>query len=203
VPRELIRIISDLHYGDHASRVDRLAQLRPLFDGVSHLVLNGDTLDTRPGPRPAHTAECRAQVTEFFPAGVPRASFLTAITTPTSPPLHHLDLGNGNVFVTHGDIFFDDIVPWSQDATLMRRAHREGLNATPVALHHHLETRFNLFRRVAASIPQRHQSERNKLKFALHYIADTVWPPTRMFRVVQAWRLAPQRAAEFTRPPPD
>jgi predicted phosphodiesterase len=138
-------------------------------------------------------------VTEFFSRGVPQASFLTGNHDADFSSLHHLDLGSGQVFVTHGDVFFDDIVPWSKDAVILRRRIVEGLTAIPPAMHHHLETRLNLFRRVAASIPQRHQSERNKLKFALHYIADTVWPPTRVFRVMRAWQLAPQRAAEFTR----
>jgi predicted phosphodiesterase len=35
------------------------------------------------------------------------------------------------------------------------------------------------------------------LKYLLHYIADTVWPPLRTLRVVQAWRRAPQRAFEL------
>ena len=42
----LIRIFSDLHYGDRSSRLRRLDQLSPLLDGISRLILNGDTLDT-------------------------------------------------------------------------------------------------------------------------------------------------------------
>src|SRR3954466_6212027 len=61
VPAKLTRIFSDVHFGDRASRVDRLAQLRPLLDGVDQLVLNGDTMDTRPGPRPQYTSACRAE----------------------------------------------------------------------------------------------------------------------------------------------
>ena len=199
VPGELTRIFSDLHYGDHASRVDRLAQLRPVLDGVTHLVLNGDTLDTRVGPFPAHTAECRAAVKEFFPREVAATSFLTGNHDGDFSSLHHLDLANGKVFVTHGDIFFDDIVPWSHDAALISHRIAEELRALPTELHDQLDHRLAVFRRVVVSIPQRHQAERNKLKFALHYIADTVWPPSRILRVLRAWRLAPSRAAELTR----
>ena len=45
---ELIRIISDVHFADRGSRVRSLGQLRPLLEGATLLVLNGDTLDTRP-----------------------------------------------------------------------------------------------------------------------------------------------------------
>jgi predicted phosphodiesterase len=199
VSGKLIRIFSDLHYGDHASRVDRLEQLRPIVEGVGHLILNGDTLDTRAGPYPAHTAECRAAVNEFFSREVAASTFLTGNHDADFSPLHHLDLADGKVFVTHGDIFFDDIVPWSHDAPLISRRITEEFRSVPVEFHQQLDHRLSVFRRVAASIPQRHQSERNKLKFALHYIADTVWPPTRILRVMRAWRLAPVRAAELTR----
>jgi predicted phosphodiesterase len=196
---KLTRILSDIHFGDHASRVAQLAQLRPLLDGVTTLILNGDTLDTREGPFPAHTAECRAAVSDFFPREVAATTFLTGNHDADFSLVHHLDLSDGKVFVTHGDIFFDDIVPWSHDAPLITRRIAEEFESIPAKLHHHLDHRLAVFRKVAGSIPQRHQAERNKLKFALHYLADTVWPPSRIVRVVRAWRVAPRRAAELTR----
>ena len=199
MPLPLTRVLSDIHFGDHASRVGQLAQLGPLLDGVSHLVLNGDTLDTRPGPNPAHTSECRAQVIDFFPRHAPTVSYLSGNHDADFSPLHHVDLLGGRVFVTHGDIFFDDIVPWSHDAVVIAERIAHELRGVPPALHHDLDHRLAVIRRVAAGIPQRHQSERNRLKFALEYIADTVWPPTRMLRVMQAWRIAPRRAAELSR----
>lgn len=199
VPGTTLRILSDIHFGDHASRVGRLHQLRPLLEGTTDLVLNGDTLDTRPGPHPTHTAECRAAVEAFFTREVPRTTFLTGNHDADLSGVHHLDLAAGAVFVTHGDIFFDDIVPWSHDAAFIRRRIAEELRHLPPARHGELESRLALFRRVALTIPQRHQSERNKLKFTLRYLADTVWPPWRMLRVMHAWKLAPARAAEVTR----
>jgi len=194
VPGELTRIFSDIHYGDRASRVDRLDQLRPLLNGVTHLVLNGDTLDTRPGPLPVHTDECRAAVSKFFSSEVKKVTFLTGNHDADFSPLHHLDLADGKVFVIHGDIFFDDIVPWSNDAALIGRRIAEELRTLPPELHYHLDHRLGVLRRVAASIPQRHQSERNRLKHALHFVADSVWPPLRTFRVLRAWRTTPTRA---------
>jgi predicted phosphodiesterase len=171
--------------------------LRPLLDGVSHLVLNGDTLDTRPGPAPAHTAECRAEVSQFFLRHTATTTFLTGNHDADFSPHHHLDLAGGKVFAIHGDIFFDDIVPWSHDAPLISRRIAEELKHIPAELHHHLDHRLAMLRRVAASIPQRHQSERSRLKYAWHYISDTIWPPLRTVRVMRAWRLAPQRAVEL------
>lgn len=199
MPSERVRILSDLHFGDHASRVSRLAQLAPLLDNVQYLVLNGDTLDTRPGPQPVHTEQCRAEITEFFPTKVGRVTYLTGNHDADFSPDHRLDLAEGRIFVTHGDVFFDDIVPWSHDAAFIGRRLAEEFRTLPVELHAHLDHRLALFRRVAAAIPQRHQSERNKLKYALHYLTDTVWPPQRILRIIRAWQNAPHRAAEATR----
>jgi predicted phosphodiesterase len=195
VPAEFTRILSDIHFGDRASRVHRLAQLRPLLDGV----LNGDTLDTRPGPLPAHTAECRAAVADFFPREVAAATFLSGNHDADFTPQHHLDLAAGSVFTIHGDIFFDDIVPWGADAALIRQRIAEGVRNLPTELRHDLDQRLAVFRRVAASIPQRHQSERHGLKYVLRYMADTMWPPWRIVRVLRAWQVTPARAAELAR----
>lgn len=199
MPADFIRILSDVHFGDHASRVTRLNQLRPLLDGVSSLVLNGDTLDTRPGPNPAHTAECRADVTAFFCREVPTTTYLTGNHDADVSPHHRLDLAHGDVFVTHGDVFFDDIVPWSHDAHFIRQRLAEEFERLPRDHRDSLDHRLAVFRRVAIAIPQRHQSERNKLKYALHYLADTVWPPLRLLRVFRAWKQAPFTAASFSR----
>jgi UDP-2,3-diacylglucosamine pyrophosphatase LpxH len=179
--------------------VAQLEQLRPLCDGVNHLVLNGDTLDTRPGPSPDHTAECRDRVRAFFPGVVPRATFLTGNHDADFSPDHHIDLADGAVYVVHGDIFFDDIVPWSADAPLISRRIAEEMARLSPSLHHDLEQRLALFRRVAASIPQRHQSEKQSLKYTLRYLADTVWPPLRVLRVLRAWKHAPLLGAALAR----
>lgn len=195
----LTRILSDLHYGDRASRVDSLAQLSPLLAGVTHLVLNGDTLDTRPGPAPAHTARCLAEVRAFFPARVPRVTFLTGNHDADLTADHAVDLAEGAVFVTHGDILHEDIVPWSQDAGSIRPQIAAGLAALPAAERAQLAARFAVWRRVAAAIPQRHQSERHGLRYAIHFARDTVWPPTRVWGVIQTWRREPELAAAFLR----
>jgi predicted phosphodiesterase len=195
VAGDLIRILSDIHFGDRASRVHELPQLRPLLSGVTHLVLNGDTLDTRPGPFPAHTAECCAAVLDFFAREVAATTFLTGNHDPDFSARHYLDFAAGRVFVVHGDIFFEDIVPWGRDAPQIAHLIEVELRNVPAALRHDLDQRLAVFRRVAAAVPQRHQSERNPLKYLVRFLADTVWPPLRVFRILRAWREAPARAA--------
>lgn len=199
VPGPLTRIFSDIHYGDRASRVNRLGQLRPLLDGVTQLVLNGDTFDTRPGPDPDYTAQLRGEVSAFIgSAGIP-TTLLTGNHDPDLTANHAVDLAEERVFVTHGDVVFDNIVPWSNDAPEISRLLAAEFAKLPPDILDRLDDHLALWRRVCAAIPQRHQSERNGLKYALRFASDTIWPPTRVFRVLAAWRRAPKLAAALTR----
>ena len=193
------RIFSDMHYGDRASAVHSLAQLRPLLDGPAALVLNGDTLDTRHGPHPAVTAALREETREFFAAHAPHAQFLTGNHDPDISATHALEAADGKIFITHGDILFDDIVPWSRVAGLARARIAHGLAALAPGERATLAARLAVWRHVAASIPQHHQVERDALKYIQSFLRDTVWPPTRPLRILRAWREAPARAAALVR----
>lgn len=192
------RILSDLHFGDRASQLTALSQVRPLLESADHVVLNGDTLDTRPGPHPTHTAEVRAAVADFFPRHARAITFVTGNHDPDLGDTHELQLGGGEIWITHGDVFFDDIVPWGNDAPLMRERLVAELQVLPPEQRAEPAVLFAAVRRVAFSVPQRHQSERNPWKHAWHYFGDSVWPPTRFMRILQAWRDGPRLAAEFS-----
>lgn len=196
---DVVRIFSDVHYGDRASRVRQLAQLRPLLNGVSALVLNGDTLDTRPGPDNARTAELRAEVQDFFKREISAATFLTGNHDADISTQHALDLAGGRVFAVHGDVLFDDIVPWSRDVPLVQRLIAAELAPLTATERTSLAQRLAIWRRVAAQVPQRHQSERHTLKYALRFAADTIWPPLRVLRILRAWRDEPHYAAALLR----
>ncbi len=192
---ELTRIVSDIHFGDHACRVRSLEQLRPLLDGATSFVLNGDTLDTRPGMHSARTARLRAEVLDFAGSSGTPVSILRGNHDPDLPGRDSLDLADGRVLVTHGDVLFDSIVPWSQDAPVIRQRIIAALAALPEDQRSSLEGQLGAFRGVSASIRQLHQSETNPLRYAACVLADTVWPPYRALLVLKAWREAPDRAA--------
>jgi len=192
-----IRIVSDVHYAERSSRVRSLGQLRPLLEGAASFVFNGDTLDTRTGRHPQRTAEKRREVLEFSgSAGIP-VTFLTGNHDPDLSRQHAMEFAGGQVLVTHGDVLFDNIVPWAKDAAAIRRKVIAALAALPGDGSSRLEGRLSAYRSVAATIPQLHQSEQDPLRYALRLAGDTVWPPNRALKILRAWREAPGRAAAF------
>jgi predicted phosphodiesterase len=200
VPDGPIRIFSDIHYGDRASQVSTLAQLRPLLDSTpGRLVLNGDTLDSRAGPDPAYTAACLAEVRAFFSGHHSATTYLTGNHDPTISSEHVLELAEGRVLVTHGDIAFGDIVPWGRDRHIIEPRIDTELAQLGPAERDDIDRRFAIWRRVAAEIPQRHQSERNLAKYIFRYALDTVWPPQRTLIILRAWREHRYRMARLAR----
>lgn len=191
----LIRIVSDVHFADRGSRVHALAQLRPLLDGATSLVFNGDTLDTRPSKHAERTAQMRGEVLDFFGGAGTPVTFLTGNHDPDLSGQHSLEFAQGQVLVTHGDVLFDAIVPWSRDAPVIRQRIIAALAAVPDDGSCQLESRLSAYRAVAANIPQLHQSETNRLRYAIRLAGDTVWPPHRALEIFRAWRDAPGRAA--------
>lgn len=196
-PSHLTRILSDLHYGDRSSALTSLAQLAPLLEGATELLLNGDTLDTRPSTSPQLTAALLADVRDFFARSAPPTTILTGNHDPDITDHHFRSFGNGALFVTHGDALFDDLVPWSRDAPIARQLVARELASLAPDERHQLHPLLSALRRAAYAIPQRHQSEPHVLRHLIGFLQDTVWPPSRIFRVIRAWREAPSRAAAF------
>lgn len=192
-----LRIFSDLHFGDHASTLTKLESLTPLFEGASACIFNGDTTDTRRGTNPTHTQAVLAEVEGYFAQAPLPCTFLTGNHDPDISTAHALDLAGGQVFVTHGDIIFKDIVPWSRDVYLVRSKLQEHFEALPSEERERFEARMRIYRNVAVQIPQRHQAERNRFKYALEFLKDTVWPPNRAWRVMNTWRKTPGYAEDL------
>jgi predicted phosphodiesterase len=195
VGSQLIRIVSDVHFADRGSRVRSLSQLSPLLEGTTAFVLNGDTLDTRPSRHPQRTAQMRAEVLAFFAAAGTAVTFLTGNHDPDLSPEHAAEFAGGRVLVTHGDVLFDDIVPWSKDAAMIRGKIIAALAAVPDDGSCRLNGQLSAYRTVAATIPQRHQAESDLFRYAVRVAGDTVWPPQRALRIFKAWREAPGKAA--------
>lgn len=197
------RILSDIHYGDRSSQVLALGQLRPLVEGIDALILNGDTMDTRTGPSPERTQRQKEEVLAFFGGlGIP-VTYLTGNHDPDFSSVHRMELAGGKVFLTHGDLLFRDVVPWSRDRATIYQSLETAFSAFPAHVRPDLDQRLTIYRQVAAAIPQRHQSERNALRYLWKFMQDTVWPPTRALAILKAWRDTPALAfalAEEFRP---
>lgn len=189
----VLRILSDLHIFDADSRIRDPAQLAPLFTGVDHLLLNGDTCDTERELPPAELAGLVA----FFRSRVPQVTFLTGNHDPAISEQHELLLANGAVWVTHGDVLFPEATPWSTlRDELARRIDQELATAT-AAERHTIATRLRAHRAACRNLPREFDQRATSAFARLHRLRITLFPPRKIIAMLRAWRDTPRLAADL------
>jgi predicted phosphodiesterase len=195
MPAPVIRIFSDLHYRDGDSRLQSLEALAPLLDGADQVVLNGDTLDTRDIQADEHLAEVRA----YFARHSGSVTYLSGNHDPDISAQTELSLADDRVWITHGDVLFDDIAPWSslRDVMALRiAAENQGLSAAERDL---IETRLRVNRLACLNLPETHPVTRQDLATRAARVARILFPPKRVLAMLQAWRTTPERAVRLAR----
>lgn len=191
----VIRIFSDLHYGDSESRIRTLDALAPLFAGADQIVLNGDTVDTRSDPD--HTT--RSALRAFFAGRCGTVIWLSGNHDPDIEGPAELSLLDGRVWITHGDVLFDDIAPWSslRREMIRRLTSLAGdLLASELAL---IETRLRLNRQACLGLVEAHPRTHRGWMTRARRLIHTVFPPHRILAMLHAWWETPARARRLAR----
>lgn len=137
-------ILSDLHLGRPRLAALSAEALRPLWQGCSRLIINGDVAEVH---HPTHWAIAARQVLRLHDLCEDDNVELTLLSGNHDPYLtdvRHLELANGSVFITHGDVLHPAIAPWSPRAGIMRDAHERAIEAIPPEERSHLDTRLKV-----------------------------------------------------------
>ncbi len=190
----LTRIISDVHYQDPASWIQELSQLEPLLQGVDLLIVNGDLLDTQILTDAGPTV---AKIKTFIAERVPQVIYVTGNHDPDISATHEISLAQDAIWITHGDVFFDDIAPWGRPVIELRRRIRALAGDLPTAEFRKLETRFKIFRQVTLKLPREHDPESRGFFAKCRRIFRAAFPPTRILTMIRVWREMPDIASRF------
>lgn len=187
----MLRILSDLHFRDAASRLRRLEDLAPLLEGVDTLWLNGDTCDNQTGLPAAAVEEIRA----FFRARVPEVHFLTGNHDPDISAEHCCATADRRVWATHGDAFFIGAVPWSRQRDLLLARIHAAQVAHPDLDPTTLAGRLALHRHACTGLPRECDPETTTRSHRLRRLCVEFWPPRQPLAMLDAWRSLPDRVA--------
>lgn len=191
----VIRIFSDLHYRDSESRLQSLAAFAPLLAGADRIILNGDTLDSQPACARPDVAAVRS----FFTAQTVPVVFLSGNHDPDISEQAELSLLDGRVWVTHGDVLFDDIAPWSAVRAELARRIATLTRDLPAGDHDRIETRLRLNRAACLHLPETHVRTHRDLSTRVARLIHTLFPPHRLLAMIKAWCTTPARARKFVR----
>ncbi|MFQ5561777.1 MAG: metallophosphoesterase, partial [Nitrospinota bacterium] len=107
-------VLSDLHLGHPASMLERCEQIIPLLQGMKTVIFNGDTVELVSVRTREKAKEHLKDLEEACHLQGVRSIFLNGNHDPFLSEFSHLDLVDGAVLVTHGDIIFHKIAPWKK-----------------------------------------------------------------------------------------
>ena len=191
--KEPVLILSDLHLGHSASKIESAEQLRAVIEGAGTVVFNGDTFqelakDFRPRADVLLT-ELKELCNEL---GVETA-YLPGNHDPGWEGPGWLELAEGKIVVTHGDAVMWGGSPWSRES-IMRSDRVRKLWAENQAADHDPEERISLARKIARLLePPTVPSGRSIIRRTM----DALNPPRRAFEILRVWLTQSDRAAMF------
>lgn len=189
------RIFSDLHFGDPVGFLERASDFAPLLGDAERVVLNGDSLDTQV----PELAVYRGELEEFFAGCGREVWWVTGNHDPDLPAPGERELAGGRVWVTHGDVLFPTIAPWSLHAGELGRriaAAGTGLEAEERG---RVETRLRLNREASRGLAHPRWMFDRGLVARGGRLLRTLLPPGRSLAMLRAWAGTPRLAAELAR----
>ena len=195
---EPIRVVSDLHLGHPACRLQSVEPLRPLFENAKTIVFNGDTWE-HGNPFLADEAKKRFdELLELLDELDVTSVFLNGNHDAEISDREYLDLLDGNVFIIHGDCLFETISPWSPQIWKREKEFAEARsNYSQDELRNDFEKILEYTSRC------RHIAEREEHTFkggrfrVLRSVVKLIFPPRRIWEVLKCWRETPPRVDRF------
>lgn len=189
-----VRILSDLHLAHPASPVGTVAELRPLLEGMDAVVFNGDTCERNCDGWFGAGGERLAELRDLCEEEGVRPVFLTGNHDNRISEHGWLDLLNGAVMVTHGDMFHRNVAPWSREYLARKKAVREILEARGDRSDD-LRFRWETTCLIEDALKV-HGVPKLRRKRRL-YLMSALWPPERPLAMMWAWATMFREAGEF------
>jgi predicted phosphodiesterase len=192
-------IISDLHLGHRASQIRDPEEIVPILKEAGSLIFNGDTVEMRTAvdrPVGRHMAAVLARLCHGIGC---RFTFINGNHDPCVSKIDHLDLLDGRMLITHGDILFLGIAPWSRQALAYRKIHLRSLaRLGPDALMS-FEKRLLATKRASIKLQLMEDPVTTEHPIApkLGVLLHQLWPPHRPFMIMHAWMQTPTLAARL------
>lgn len=190
---EPVRVLSDLHLGHKVSRLERVAALRPLVEGMGTVVFNGDTWQELAAPFRLRSSVMLAELQDLCAREGAAAVFLPGNHDPGWPGPGWLGLSNNRILVMHGDALCRDGSPWKREI-LHGHTKIDDLWRRHPAAGRSLPTRMDLAREMARALCSvEYPHGRHWIQRAV----DAALPPQRAWKMIAAWASQAAMGARF------
>ncbi len=118
-------VLSDTHLAHVGRGAGSAAALRPLWQGATRVIFNGDTAENGDPRRRSDSDEAVAELQDLCDADGVRMTLVAGNHDPYITDTHFVRLRGGEVFLTHGDALHFAIAPWAESAGRLTRHHRD------------------------------------------------------------------------------
>jgi UDP-2,3-diacylglucosamine pyrophosphatase LpxH len=193
----LTRVFSDLHLGHPASTIRDVAELFPLFANCQRVILNGDTVETCSGALAEVSLERLGTLLARMRDKSIEAVVLPGNHDPDRDGPTLLELDEGELAVTHGDICFRYGSPWSPWVPKVKgKLDAAEAAAGGFAMARTVEARAALAKAYARAF---HPRPRKFTGFLgkLETISHAAWPPSTPLSILDIWKNGPERVAKW------
>jgi predicted phosphodiesterase len=190
-----IVIVSDLHLGRRRHAAKSAESLRSLWDGADRLIVNGDVAEVH---HPQHWSDAARETLHLFDLCETDGVELTLISGNHDPFItdrRHLLLGDGEIFITHGDVMHPAVAPWSPAAGRIRRVHDRALNSLEPGAREELESRLMVSQH--ACYAEWSNLSRLEEEAAQSSLRGMLVRPWALAKVLIYWSQFPGLAAQF------
>jgi UDP-2,3-diacylglucosamine pyrophosphatase LpxH len=192
MPDQRVLIISDLHLGRPRLAARSAEALRPLWNTITHLVINGDVAEVH---HKSHWSQAARQTMRLFDLCEDDGVHLTLLSGNHDPYIsdtRHLQLGGGRVLVTHGDVLHPAVAPWSPASGRILKAREQAIESLEPEQRTHLQSILEASQFASHAEWNQLEEEASHSSFLA-----TVLNPKAVYMVFKYWRLYPRLAAEF------
>jgi predicted phosphodiesterase len=196
-PADPTLILSDLHLGHRASLIRDPEQLGPIFREAKTILLNGDTAELRHQIDRPIGRQLAAALARVCHSSGAKAIFINGNHDPNISEIDHLDLAAGQMLVTHGDMLFLGIAPWSRQAYAYRKVHLRALDQLGPDALLNFEKRLLATKRTSLKLQLLEEPTTRGRLPGLGLILRQLWPPFRPFMILHAWWETPKLGARL------
>jgi hypothetical protein len=126
-----------------------------------------------------------------------KAIFINGNHDPVISQIDHLDLAEGQMLVTHGDMLFLGIAPWSRQAYAYRKIHLRALDQLGPDALLSFEKRLLATKRTSLKLQLLEEPTTRGRFPGLGLIVRQFWPPFRPFMILHAWWETPKLGAKL------
>jgi len=188
-----------LHLGHPSCSFENPEELAPLFRDVSSVIFNGDSVETQLVKRRDDGLRNAGLLKKTCLDAGAQPFLINGNHDPQISSMDHADLAGGSVLVTHGDMLFHDISPWSKRSTRMGKAHTEALAALGDEAFHDFEKRLHASKHAVVAIEMHEVPLPRGALAKVAFVVEEFWPPWRPLQIIKCWVETPGRAAALMR----